>query len=599
MDQFLERKSAAGATARGQRFRAALNRFLAHQPVRVEDKRTFQMLRTLLFLVWGGYAGFFALEIMRIGLEPVAFTAAFGFCVCFAIFALLQRGKLTAMAWALTVLIPTTISFDHLITPRDPFPVWHIGVLVSPIVAAVGLGRRGLITVTLGNLGAIAALTAFWLWIPIDKPSNMVILTRASSLVIYLIPVPFGSWYLLNRLRTSEAEAQRARRTAEQHVTRLQTLLDIRHEPGDPADLGLRLNRIGAALSSALDDARTLMLMYADGDWLDLRLSANASAKAGARWRVDRAFDRTLLDLIARGQPAQTHRSGDGHAIARICQNLLTRNGCAHLFPSTANALVLPLMRSTDAIGMVMLIWPHGHVPSPSDKQLAEIYVGALVQTIEQDRVRRLEIERATLSERQRIARELHDSVSQTLYGIALAAQSITHDSQNISSRAVDAGNVIRDMSAAALSEMRALLNALQPPELTSDGLCGALRRHVQYLRAQMKAQIELTLPDVEPHLADGPREALYRIGAEALNNACRHAGAARIRLTLSIDPSRAWLCVEDDGPGFDPTHDAPGHHGLRGMRERAAQLGGALSIDSRITNGVGTIVTADLPVGA
>jgi PAS domain S-box-containing protein len=218
------------------------------------------------------------------------------------------------------------------------------------------------------------------------------------------------------------------------------------------------------------------------------------------------------------------------------------------------------------------------------------------------DRARLIEREhaaseaRAALEERQRLARELHDSVSQALYGIALGAQTIASALKEDSDTraASEATQYVLQLAGAAISEMRALIFELRPESLEQEGLVVALERHAASLRAQHGFDVDAQL-SVEPELPLEHKEALYRIAHEALHNASRHAHARALRIVLLSSADHVGLEIADDGVGFDANGAFPGHLGLTSMRERAALIQSELTIDS--APGGGTVVSVRVPL--
>lgn len=202
--------------------------------------------------------------------------------------------------------------------------------------------------------------------------------------------------------------------------------------------------------------------------------------------------------------------------------------------------------------------------------------------------------ERTALEERQRLARELHDSVSQALYGIALSVNTALAVLDRDREAARDALNYTVSLTRAGLSEMRALIFALRPESLESEGLVVALAKQTEAMRARFELPVSLEACE-EPSLPLGAKEALYRIAQEALRNAIKHAQAREIRVELTCQPGFLSLKVCDDGVGFDAQERYPGHLGLKSMRERAESVGGALSITS--APGAGAIVEARIPL--
>ena len=194
----------------------------------------------------------------------------------------------------------------------------------------------------------------------------------------------------------------------------------------------------------------------------------------------------------------------------------------------------------------------------------------------------------AVLEERQRLARELHDSVSQVLYSIGLGARSARSALEKGPARADDALEYVERLAEGGQAEMRALIFELRPDSLASDGLVAALDRLAVVLKARHRIEV-LTNFCPEPDLSIKNKEGFYRIAQEAANNIVKHAHASRVEMDLNNEEGRITLLVRDNGAGFDPQNEFPGHLGLRSMRERAAKMGTDLSIES--APGEGTLV--------
>ncbi|HXH23522.1 MAG TPA: GAF domain-containing protein, partial [Dehalococcoidia bacterium] len=200
----------------------------------------------------------------------------------------------------------------------------------------------------------------------------------------------------------------------------------------------------------------------------------------------------------------------------------------------------------------------------------------------------------ASLEERQRLARELHDSVSQALYGIALGARTARTQLDREPEKAAEPLNYVLSLAEAGLAEMRALIFELRPESLESEGLVAALEKQVSATRARHGLEVQASLC-AEPDVAVEVKEAAYRIAQEALHNVVKHSQARSVRLVLAAEGDALRLTVADDGRGFDPDSDFPGHMGLRSMRERAERAGGTLTIDA--APGRGAAVTAVFPL--
>jgi signal transduction histidine kinase len=195
---------------------------------------------------------------------------------------------------------------------------------------------------------------------------------------------------------------------------------------------------------------------------------------------------------------------------------------------------------------------------------------------------------RAALEERQHLARELHDSVSQALYGIALGARTARTLLDRDPTKVAQPLDYVLSLAEAGLAEMRALIFELRPESLELEGLVAALEKQAASLRARHGLDVALDLGE-EPDLPLSTKEALYRIAQEATHNVVKHAQAKRVQLKLRADADGTALEIEDDGVGFDPTGAFPGHLGLRSMRERVEAQRGALALVS--APGAGTSI--------
>ena len=199
----------------------------------------------------------------------------------------------------------------------------------------------------------------------------------------------------------------------------------------------------------------------------------------------------------------------------------------------------------------------------------------------------------ASLEERQRLARELHDSVSQALYGISLGARTARTLLDRNPADAVEPVDYISSLAEVGLTEMRALIFELRPESLETEGLVAAISKQAAALQARHGIPVECRL-DSEPQLPLPVKETLYRITQEALHNTVKHAAASTAQVVLEVSDTKTSVTIQDDGAGFDPDRDFPGHLGLRSMKERAARSGGTVSIES--APGSGTCVRASFP---
>ena len=199
-------------------------------------------------------------------------------------------------------------------------------------------------------------------------------------------------------------------------------------------------------------------------------------------------------------------------------------------------------------------------------------------------------LERRAQEERQRLARELHDSVSQALYGISLGVNTALKLLDRDRDKVLEALDYVLNLARGGLTEMRALIFDLRPESLETDGLVVAITHQAAAVGARQSVHVDLSLCD-EPEASITAKDAIYRIAQEALHNAAKHARCNGLEVRLSCDD--AWLELEvlDDGIGFDASASYPGHLGLRSMSERARGACGMLEITS--APGAGTHLRA------
>ena len=199
----------------------------------------------------------------------------------------------------------------------------------------------------------------------------------------------------------------------------------------------------------------------------------------------------------------------------------------------------------------------------------------------------------AAVDERQRLARDLHDSVAQALYGIALGAKTARKylDSENTAVR--EPLDYVVSLAAAGLAEMRALIFDLHPDSLANEGLVKALSRQVSAVEARYSIAVSWDPPS-EPDLPLSHKEAVYSILREALHNIVKHSQAQSVQLSLAPLERNLRFKVEDDGVGFDPLEVPAGHYGLRSMQERIERLSGTYV---RSAPGDGTTLEGSIPL--
>lgn len=259
--------------------------------------------------------------------------------------------------------------------------------------------------------------------------------------------------------------------------------------------------------------------------------------------------------------------------------------------PDMRSFLGVPISAREGVIGAFYLTEKVGASDfTEADQKLIELLAAHAAIAITNARLYEQSRELSILSERNRLALELHDAVSQKLFSLVLTAEAAATLVGRDAEAAGEQVARLKILAQEALDELRGLIFELRPPDLERDGLCGVLRKHVDVLRQRQSGEITVELQDGIG--GDPERDAeILRIAQEALHNALRHAGAEHVIVRLRADNEELVLEVEDDGVGFDPS--APELRskrlGLTSMEERARRLGGRLEIDS--TPGAGTSV--------
>ena len=198
--------------------------------------------------------------------------------------------------------------------------------------------------------------------------------------------------------------------------------------------------------------------------------------------------------------------------------------------------------------------------------------------------------ELAVVEERSRLARDLHDAVTQTLFSASLIADVLPRIWERDPDAAWGRLEEVRELTRGALAEMRTLLLELRPAALADAEMGELLRQLAEATTGRARVPVTVDVTE-ECALPPDAKVALYRIAQEALNNVAKHAGAGHATVSLCCEPGRVELCVSDDGRGFDPSEISPDSLGLGIMRERVEAIGATLTVDSQI--GCGTEVRA------
>jgi two-component system nitrate/nitrite sensor histidine kinase NarX len=263
--------------------------------------------------------------------------------------------------------------------------------------------------------------------------------------------------------------------------------------------------------------------------------------------------------------------------------------------------LAIPIVLQNEVYGGMLLYYTEPRSFSGDELELAAVFGDQVALAIENARLREQVSEPAAMAERSRLARDLHDSVTQALFSASLVAEVLPQVWERDPEEAQQGLEELRHLTRGALAEMRTLLLELRPTALLETKLDDLLRQLTEAItsRAQLSAALHI---EPSPLLPPDVHVTFYRVTQEALHNTVKHAGANRVTVSLKASPpptprrDDSWqgqleLLVTDNGQGFDPGQRDPNRLGLRIMHERAASVGARLTIESQPGQGTQVIL--------
>ena len=267
--------------------------------------------------------------------------------------------------------------------------------------------------------------------------------------------------------------------------------------------------------------------------------------------------------------------------------------GALSSLPWQASAFA-PLVYRGTVVGVLSTVYRKGDLPHEAETAFLAALADQATMAAEQARLVASAREKVLVEERKRLARDLHDSISQSLYGIQLGAKTARDRLERDPAGVAQPIDHVMRLAEAGEAEMRALIFGLRSESLETEGLVASLIRQIEALRARHGFAGETTMRN-EPEAPVEVKHALYRIAQEALGNTVKHAHARRVDVRLEARRHAVVLEISDDGAGFDPGGVFPGHLGLRSMHERALAVGGSLQVTSSC--GQGTRIRVKIPV--
>ena len=486
------------------------------------------------------------------------------------------------------VALVAAFAIDWLLVPTS-YPV-AAAYGVSLVLAAHLLAAP----VTVAALGVVALALSITSNLLQAAPIAALAGNNAGLLVIGVLAV------LLTRQRKiTDATAHENARLygqARQHERELAILLDVSQAVSSTLELRPLLGIILDQLKTVVDYSAAAIYLGADAEEYRLHEYRGPLPREDVvGLGVSPEATRLIHDAIARAGPIIVENRADETPL------MLPPRGSRKPLPPKAvghgrAVLWLPIITRGAIVGALGVVHPQPGYYTERHGQLAMAFAQQVGSALENARLYEQAQGKAVLEERQRLARELHDSVSQVLYSIALNAASAAALRTSDPERAAALGRDVHELARVGLAEMRALIFELRPESLEREGLVSALHKQADAVQARHGIAVRVSVAE-EPEISLAAKEALYRIAQEALQNVTKHARAQSAELALDQIGSEVILRIKDDGRGFDADRSYPGHLGLHSMRERTAAVGGALHIQS--SPGQGTSIEARLPVPA
>jgi len=475
---------------------------------------------------------------------------AFGF-LCYAVYRVFRRPSHTR-AWSLgfmTGLLAVATMFDAIIEHRVVITFNNLylsQVSFAVVIIAVSLGLRG------ESLRVERELKLYQTHMDELVEARVLELEEAHA-----------------RLAVEERERGATEDTLRRRVEELNTLQRIAEIFGGQATLEQALDEVAGSAAS-LFRARYAHVTL---------LPSDDAAVATAATPLDREVSAAALDagaMIAAPADAWPGLSDEGRRGA-------TDDGLGVI-------LAHPLVATAGPIGVLVIVREAGEDPFTDEEgRLARTIGDALAAVIEIDRLHRQETQQALAEERQALARDLHDAVTQSIYSATLIAEALPA----VYERDADEGRRnlerLRRLVRAALAEMRTLLFELRPAALQTAPLEVLVERLGDALSGQTDLSVDIRVAE-DLDLSADVKVVFYRVTQEAFSNIAKHARASAVSARVEADDDAVTLTVDDDGRGFDLAA-APEGMGLHIMAERLAGVGAEFSV--RSAPGAGTTVTA------
>jgi PAS domain S-box-containing protein len=377
-------------------------------------------------------------------------------------------------------------------------------------------------------------------------------------------------------------ERKQAEEALRRRVQELATLHHIAQTLASVTDLPAALESVAQTVTDVLDATVTMIGRVEDGQVVVLAWCTPgpaASIKIGQRFPLAHEIPavRQALD------------GGETLVVPYVQAKFLSADGQGHTQAHNIETVMIVPLRARDTVIGLMAVGSGqaNQTFTATQISLAETIAGDIAAAIENARLLGRAQALAVDAERQRLARDLHDAVTQTIYSASLIAEALPRIWERSPVEAKRNLVKLRQLTRGALAEMRTLLFELRPAALEEAELGTLLQQLGDAMTGRTRIPVDVMVETASPELPQDVKIVLYRITQEAFNNVAKHAGATQVTVALREEPDLVILTIHDNGQGFDPS-TVPGERmGLDIMRERAKNIGAQLN--ARSTPGRGT----------
>ncbi|MCB0190337.1 MAG: response regulator [Anaerolineae bacterium] len=389
-------------------------------------------------------------------------------------------------------------------------------------------------------------------------------------------------------------ERRQAENLLQQRVVELSALHSVAHTMAAMTNLPEALNHAAKIITHLFDSELT---------FISVPLEENAELRtlAGYRRSIDSFTDVAPAAFRLEDTPAtrQALESGQSQILTDLQTHALAPMVRMFIEKVDLQAVMIVPLRMQGVVTGTFLVGSTqaGRTFNRHDIILAETIAGDIAAAVTTAQLAEQARAAAVDAERQRLARELHDSVTQSLYSLTLLTSgwgTMATQGQLSQQQVVDSLRQLGEIGQQGLKEMRLLIHQLRPPVLAEAGLVGAVQQRLDAVEQRVNVETRLYTKGVVDTLPPAVEEQLFHMTLEALNNTLRHAKAETVTVNILADNDCLTLSVQDDGVGFDTDEPSMGL-GLASLRERAEAIDGALSITSAPGQGTTVEITVTL----